>query len=546
MVYTPPNISELAFVLDNSYTPPNIGALSIVMPTNNGEPSKVEASLDQVYHIFEDSLRVALEQVYHLLYVSSAALEQLYGLRESASLIQNYTNMRVRESSLIQYYSSTSFVNSIFSSKYKDALSLRASVDQTWFVSEPLSSAIDEYYSITGNLVREGLDQTWAIKLNDGVINTLCQLYTFAGGLEETTIESPTVETGDSEALAFSSITVEGSLDSYCLSADISTKSYAEYKRVYPLTDVTFQIQGVTFEMFVESKSRSRNTTSSIQYSFQCLSKSALLDSPYASPIYGDLGGKWASEIAEALIGDLGITFVWDTADQFYPLNHIFGNGDTPLTILKRLASPTKSILQTAPDGTLSIRPYYNVSPTDWKTSSPVAHVSDASDFFSSDEFLDLRLGYNKFLISNLLTSNSAPKEILESEEISPTERYIKFYQVPWIDGTDVPFRTSGGENVSIITTPEWVAGITFPLTELVEIVSGTGSVSKPVYEILNFSYGDADHLGAISFAEDGTIETDISSHSLVTITYLTKYRQWKATDSRIESVQFILGDEES
>jgi hypothetical protein len=297
--------------------------------------------------------------------------------------------------------------------------------------------------------------------------------------------------------------------------------------------------------VFIESKQRARQIKNPFLFYIYCLSLCANLDTPYALSIDGDLGPNWASDIADTLVTSIGLTLEWDIVDQYYDADVFFGNGDTPLSILKRLANPTKGRVQTLLDGTVKIIPNYTESPTVWDIVTPDVYLTDAKDFFNTGEQPDIRPGYNKFLISNTLTASAFDR--LEEEELEPpssTRKYIRAYQVPWQGGTDIPFYTSGGVHVQILTNGVWLAGITESITEQIEIVQGVGNVQYPIYSIDSFDYLET-HLGALTHSEDGTIHTDIEEQSLLSVTYTTKYRQWEVVDEKIEDVQFILGEEE-
>jgi len=101
---------------------------------------------------------------------------------------------------------------------------------------------------------------------------------------------------------------------------------------------------------------------------------------------------------------------------------------------------------------------------------------------------------------------------------------------------------TSGGADVVIQYVGEFE--VTTPLytedPELIEFVSGVGSVSKPVYSIVEYDWDEVD-LGAVDFTEDGQLTADILGESLLKVRYKTRYMKWLVTSPTLPDVQFIL-----
>lgn len=497
--------------------------------------------LTQVYDLVNRFHRLLFNQPYYLSGPLRTRLKQLYSSRLIARLFQRYNDNPRLIIQFRQWYWESKEHRILLRQKWDDYLNFRISFRQIYHLFRSLEKDSNQLYSITGIEVQKDLNQHFNIESNNLLLKELNQLYLLLGDSSATDINMPEVLLNSSE-IVVESINFEGNLDTYCITSTLGFKDYSLYKKCKLEDIVQITVGSDVLVQFVESKQRARQVRNPVQYYINCISLSAKLDVPYALAIDGDLGPNWASDIADTLVSSLGLTLEWDIIDQYYDADVFFGNGDTPLTILKRLANPTKGRVQTLLDGTVRVIPNYTVSPTEWKTTTPDVYLTDAKDFFNTGEQPDIREGYNKFLISNTLTPSAFDK--LEEEEISATRKYIRAYQVPWQDGTDIPFYTSGGSHVQIFTNDNWLSGIEETITEQIEIIQGVGNVQYPIYSINSFEYLET-HLGALTHSEDGTINTDIGNQSLLSITYITKYRQWEVVDDRVEDVQFILGEEE-
>jgi hypothetical protein len=94
---------------------------------------------------------------------------------------------------------------------------------------------------------------------------------------------------------------------------------------------------------------------------------------------------------------------------------------------------------------------------------------------------------------------------------------------------------TSGGDWV-VIESPQIVTKTIEG--EEVEFINGSASLQNPCYRLVSVDYGDNDNLGAVVFAEDGTMTAEVTGQSLATVSYLTKYWRWMVADPNSEKVQ--------
>ena len=101
---------------------------------------------------------------------------------------------------------------------------------------------------------------------------------------------------------------------------------------------------------------------------------------------------------------------------------------------------------------------------------------------------------------------------------------------------------TSGGTDVVINYIGIEEATVP-PLTEdmeLVEFIDGAGSVSKPLYNIIDSEWV-RDPLGAITPSEDGSLVAEVLNESLLKIRYQTKYHVWEVRSPTLPDIQCSL-----
>ncbi len=487
----------------------------------------VRASLGQPYDLEAVYATAAIEQTYSLAFQVTQQLEQVYGLRLAALLSQYYGNAPVILQKLIQHYGDAAVLRRALQQLYSDALILRASLDQPYTYPEALQSILAQRYGISGNRLLQMLEEQWAIRGVDLARAALTQPFAITDGTGHMLDYTVTVSVAGTE-LQFHHVNIEASRDQYCLSCEIHLSSQVDYVQCRVLDDLVVIINGQEFRFFVESKQRRRGHATA-EYTIHGLSRTALLDAPYADPVTGALTGM-ASQIVADLAG--GHTVDWQTVDWHIPDDTLMPADQTPLAIIRQVAAAAGAILQTRPDGTLVIEPAYPVRVPDWQTTAPDHHLTDAFDFFTTGENFDHRPGYNRVLISDQLTAEDMLR--IEEEPTGDFQKIIRVYQAPWRD--DFVLRHTGGDWVGVEPL-----GIEERLVEdeVVEFVGGSGHTAYPVYSRQSMTWMQAD-LGSVVFGEDGALVADVDGESLLQISYMTKCRKYLVTTDRIEQVQFV------
>lgn len=444
----------------------------------------------------------------------------------SASLTQYYGNADIVDQSLIQYYGDAAHITAMLVQYYEDAYQVTSTLEQPYSYPAVLTAILEQRYSIAAVELTQVCEQIYDLATNDNVLVELSQPYSIISG--EPTLNSYNIglQVGGNPK-TFTHINIEATRDQYCVSGEARLGSQADYATCFVRDDVTITIDGVPVNLFVESKSRKRGHGTA-EYTISLLSKTALLDKPYADPISTELSG-FASQIVASLAS--GYTVNWNTVDWYIPANTLLPSDQSPLEIIRQIAAAAGAVIQTELDGAITIEPAYPVRVPDWDTVTPAYSLTDAEDFFTTGEDFVHRDGYNVYNIGDQLSSGKTFTP--ESEDLDEYRKYVKAYKVPWND--DFTIRHTGDSWVTI----ETVGIETEVIEETVEFVGGAGATSKPICEINDQEWAKA-NLGTVTHAEDGAMTVAVAAESLLKISYTTKYKKFLVTDYKNESVQVV------
>jgi len=500
--------------------------------TPDSGTTTVLAILEQPYDLTPYMVTRLLEQLYTIAGVEVVqTLVQIYGLKMVVLLTQYYGDTPALVKMLEQWYGDAAQLRTMLEQPYDDAYRLVTSLEQPYALPDFLQKVLEQRYSIAGAELVAISEQLYSLQGTDLVRRQLIQPFSLLSGESQMlTYTTQVVVDGTNGEfdLQFYHINIEATRDQYCMSCEVHLAGQADYLRCRVLDDLTITVDSVVFTFFVESKQRNREHNTA-EYVIKGLSKTALLDAPYAEPFTGDLSG-----MASAIVAGLaaGYTTNWDTVDWHIPADTFMPADQTPLAIIRTIAQAAGAIIQTEPDGTLTIEPAYPIAVYRWPTAAIDHHLSDALDFFTTGENYDHRPGYNRYLISDQLTSDDSLR--LEEEAITSATKYIRAYQTPWAD--DFSLRHTGGDWVYLEPL-----GIEERLIEdeVVEFISGTGNTSYPIYARVAVEWLQT-NLGTVTFAEDGTLESSVTGESLLKISYRTKCRKYLATDHEDEQVQLV------
>lgn len=459
-------------------------------------------------------------------------LEQIYGIKLLNILSERYGNNPVVLSILNQYYQSYAVLVRRLEEKYDDTLSLKKILIEEYTLKDRLIKEVSQIYGISQSEIKMLISENYNLNFFEFLIKKLEQLYVISNQ-GSTLLQSPTisVEINGLES-DFYHITIEIDEGDYAIRGEIHPADQDNFMRFEIRQEVYVVISETTYLMIVESKKNNKTEIGTEGFVVSVASPTILLDFPYADPVTKEFTGNMASVIVSDLALACGITVVWQMVDWYIPTGVLYSSKESPLEIIRKIVSAAGGVLQSSPSGSLICRAEYPLPIPLWQTSSPSLYLTDMDNFFSVESEFELRDGYNKFLITD--ESPSRNGFTLETKDIDRRTKNVLVYFTPWDNDKKVVLETSGGTWVTIIDE-----GISEEeITEQIEIISGEGSVSKPMYSKISDEYRQFD-LGEITFSEDGQIGTAVDGNSLVEIKYITKYYLFRVSDPNIEDVQF-------
>jgi len=538
MTYTPPAAESVSFFLTTGYLPPPENGIDFSAPAQLSRVSSwalqeyglagaVASAVSQVYAISGAMLQISVLQEYWMTLPVNATTILPYGLRMLAQVGQPYAAAPVMSGWIAQYYGRSVMMDASAVQPYADAIGIVSPVCQSYAITGTQQGRCAQGYSISGSRVDALLGQIYSIRAVDRAVASAGQPYTIADGAGRLLGYAIKVSVAGTE-VRITGLTIEASRDRYCLSCDVRLASQADYVRCRVMDDLVIAIDGQEYRFFVEARQRRRGHEQA-EYTIHGLSRTALLDEPYADPVTGELSGT-ASQIVAGLAS--GYSIDWRTVDWHIPPGTMMPGDQTPLQVIRQIAAAAGAVIQTDPDGTMMIEPAYPVPVTGWDTAAVQYTLSDADDFLSLAEEFDHRPGYNRFLVSDQLAASDSLR--LEEEAVSASRKIIRAYQVPW-EG-DFGLRHTGGPWVAIepLGIEERVIE-----DEVVEFVAGEGRTRYPIIERVAMEWLRAD-LGSVIFSEDGALLADAAGESLLRISYRTRCRKYLVTDTRVEQVQIV------
>jgi hypothetical protein len=247
-----------------------------------------------------------------------------------------------------------------------------------------------------------------------------------------------------------------------------------------------------------------------------------------AEPVYNT----WGATTANAVINSLVDTpIVIDTLDWNFAEDALSSDGETPISIISRIAHAVGGIVYTTCDGILRVVPKYKVAPADYVISSTDYSISDLDDIYSISESRTKKPGYNQVEVTDEPGSSMdvVSIEVTDIDTINFTAS-VRVTVFPFQPTFDLQSSHNG------VTIPPSLTEIEEQLTEIVEIVNGVGSIARPLFTLVSYTYIDAD-MGILSC--NGTAVSTLSKGTtLVEIKYITKYHHFIVTATEAEKTQ--------
>ncbi|AFL76247.1 hypothetical protein [Thiocystis violascens] len=300
----------------------------------------------------------------------------------------------------------------------------------------------------------------------------------------------------------------------------------ADYARVALGDPLTLLFWGQPIALICDGRRFSRaDAAPSVVLS--AISPGALLGTPWAVPVA--LG---AVELAQTVVERLlGQPVAWQLPNWRLPDSAGALQG-TPLELARQIVGAVAGELDSLPDGSLVARPRYPVSPPAYSSATPVATLTDR-DLLAHRDQAEAASRENRFVIASGDPSATADQIQIDSvqDPEDPHAYTIRAYPHPWrpVDLVHTgDAATQIGPRTEVLTEQD----------ELVVIQSGAATLAYPLADIRAQSYRYAD-LGRVSVV-GRDLTTAQADYSLLSLQYRARAWQWRATNARTETIQFL------
>lgn len=429
-------------------------------------------------------------------------------------------------------------------------------VPKQWELPYQLNDTIKKQWNLPYSLTTELATQwslDWDINTFDRVQNQFKLVY---GLLDESLINitgNPTVTFGGenpdgggtgAKNLSIGDAEIYTDEGGFVWQGTLSLLSIGDYKQFSINDPIILDFYGVTFKFIVESKLLDRSNPVDIGMSLRVISPAIKHDFPraqsltinYSTPVM-------AKATAESTLGE---SITWNIPDWEIPANRLGIADGSPIQLVKQIIEAVGGVLESNPDGTLVARSLFPVSVNKFDTVTVDQTYLDTTDNLSvTEEYLPQKL-FNKFLIGDSSTKFAdfmeyEPDEIEEpdgSTSESKTDGILKVFPRPFRENVVVKSSQDSSIGFELIgTTIEELE------PELIEIIDGVGNLSKPIEELVSYTYHSTD-LGTPTFVVG---ENQISTpnvnlkHGLIEVTYKTKFIAYDITGVHGKKVQWRL-----
>ena len=208
---------------------------------------------------------------------------------------------------------------------------------------------------------------------------------------------------------------------------------------------------------------------------------------------------------------------------------------DTPLALAQQIVAVAGGRLESRLDGSLIARPASRYAVPDYASAESVT-LSDESLYAYSAQ-IDAPLIANRFVITSGDDAANADADQIHVESIvdpeDPSTYTVRAYPTPW---RPVDLAHTGDSATAIGAR----ADVQTAHTELLEIVAGAARARYPVQNVTSTRWQHVD-LGAVRVADPQTLAAgDSSSYSLLEIAYQARAWEWRVTNARAETIQFL------
>ena len=316
--------------------------------------------------------------------------------------------------------------------------------------------------------------------------------------------------------------------------ADLSLADLQDYARVRLGDPLTLVLWDQPVELVCDGRRLSAAGIDAPSYQISAISPIALLGDPWHAPLllsaaagWGDTDTGLARATCETLLGQ---AIDWRLPDWRLP-EDARAIEATPLALARQIIEAAGGRLESAIDGSLIARQRYPVAVPHYARAD--AAILTDRDLLSHSDSAEAAALANRYIITS--GSTDADTDLIQIEsEVDPDDPHaydVRAYPYPWRPVTLAhtgDSATTIGARIEIAPDHE----------ELLEITNGRANTRYPVASVTASTYQYA-NLGAVTTA--GTKVTTATAHySLLRMRYHTRGYQWRVTNARTETIQFL------
>lgn len=487
--------------------------------------------LEQQYDLLADVVQAYLDQQYGITLEATLTLEQLYSMVLETWVTQYYGSVSWLTKSLSQPYRSASILQKNIVQRWGDALEMEIDLDQPWSMPDLLQLINEQSYGIVAEVIHKTSEQLYNINQLSTLFASSHQAYAIAGEVANV-YRYDTKLYIDGERIPYTALSWESSENDYYWSAEavVATKELASKA----VSGAEMRIEWAGESLCLKCYDGWMLTKSFGSTSYRITGAGKSKDLSLEGTISGDIDGGMASDICANFGAIAGVTVDWQMDDGYIASGKLVANDETPLDLIRKIVWDCKGKLRSTLDGNLIAAYEEEVSVSDYPSVTPADTIVARIERISTSESVDEQYGYNSFSVSDQLASGDSRN--LVNDLIDSRTAELREYATPLYTGIDFELTHRGPATVSIepfgVVSEEVV-------DELVKFESGSGQASLPMYAITSKTW-QTESLGAVSFAEDGLLESEISGYGLLKISYITKYFKWIARHPSIADVLFV------
>lgn len=425
-------------------------------------------------------------------------LECSYGIRD---LISNDFSSRFDLKNYVDYSEIES----------KNSISLNTDVESLLTIRSFVNNDLESLHTIYSTIISD-FNAIYSFLNTNFIVNDLRSIY----AIFDPTYESIATDANfmvDGQQINYDSFDISHDEDSFCWTFTASLSSISDWMICEPGKPAVLTIGTDIYNFIIDTRDEDTSFESD-SFSISGRSPSSIYGDG-SKPVHKTWGPVTSFEALDELIPS-GITkniANWNILD-----GRLNSDGEFAISIVKQIAEADGCIVYSTTEGDLVIQSKYKVPPPLYDINNVDYTISDLSDIFQIAQSRTTKPGYNQVEVSDEPSNNKASISIDEIEKNLITfTATLKVTIYPFVSTLELLSSYQG------LTIAPSLAPVYEEITELVEIVNGSGSVSSPIDTLLstnyknNFNLGDLDHNG-------NEITSEVNGTSLVEVTYRTQY----------------------